>query len=297
MTDSMVMGLDADHYLASSEVEELQMLAVEETRVNYRDTQTGYRRYLGKFGTSLNLRLVALFILVALIPMVTIAILSIQKASDALNQAWGRHWQEWVAGVSTDAIDIARWSLEAFGIEERELAERLGREMQEVALEQVVIALEGAGETLERLAQRDVRRALICDTGFTPGHVVRQLLEREGLLEYLEVQIFSDEAGVPKPNPRIFHAALDQLKVAPRHALHVGDLRRSDIAGARAVGMGSVRIRWQHDDPSELPDAEQVADSHAHLQEILGLHEDEDQDTDYPPRRGPRPGWPRPRRS
>ena len=202
-----------------------------------------------------------------------------KEATTALNKAWGRHWQEWLAGVSTDAIDMARWALEAFGIEEREFAERLGRGMQEVALGQEVIALEGAGETLERLAQRDVRRALICDTGFSPGRVVRQLLQREGLLEYLEVQIFSDEAGVPKPNPRIFHAALDQLKVAPRHALHVGDLRRSDIAGARAVGMGSVRIRWQHDDSSELADAERVADSHAHLQEILGIHEDEDAKT------------------
>ena len=205
-----------------------------------------------------------------------------EETTTALNQAWRRHWQEWLAGVSTDAIDIARWGLEAFGIEERELAERLGHGLQEVALGQEVIALEGAGETLERLAQRDVKRALICDTGFSPARVVRQLLQREGLLEYLEVQIFSDEAGVPKPNPRVFHAALGQLEVAPRHALHVGDLRRTDIAGARAVGMGSVRIRWQHDDPSELPDAEQVADSHAHLQEILGIHDDQDEDGEKP---------------
>ena len=61
------------------------MLAAEQTRANYGAADSGYRRYLGKFATSLNVRLTALFILVALIPMVTIAILSIQKASTALN--------------------------------------------------------------------------------------------------------------------------------------------------------------------------------------------------------------------
>jgi methyl-accepting chemotaxis protein len=61
------------------------MLAADNKRVKFSDSGDGYRRLLGKFGTSLNLRLAALFILVALVPMVTIATLSIQKASVALN--------------------------------------------------------------------------------------------------------------------------------------------------------------------------------------------------------------------
>ena len=51
----------------------------------------GLGRYLGKFGSSLNVRLTVLFILVALVPMVAIATLSIQKASSALQtSAWRR---------------------------------------------------------------------------------------------------------------------------------------------------------------------------------------------------------------
>jgi methyl-accepting chemotaxis protein len=49
------------------------------------DANVGLTRYLGKFGTSLNVRLTVLFILVALVPMLTIATLSIQKAGSALN--------------------------------------------------------------------------------------------------------------------------------------------------------------------------------------------------------------------
>jgi hypothetical protein len=35
--------------------------------------------------------------------------------------------------------------------------------------------------------------------------------------------------------------------------------------------MATVRIRGHHDDVSDLPDADAVADSHGHLLEILGL--------------------------
>ena len=194
-----------------------------------------------------------------------------EAARDALREVWKRHWQQWQAGVSTDATDMASWGLEACGIRDPAAVEQLGRELAEASLEQEVLALDGARDTLEQLAQHNIRRALICDTGYSPGRVVRQLLEREGLLEFLEVLIFSNEAGVPKPSPLVFQAALDPLEVEPAYALHVGDLRRSDIAGARGMGMRSVRIRWQNDDASDLPDADAVVDSHAHLRELLQL--------------------------
>ena len=194
-----------------------------------------------------------------------------ERAHDVLREVWMRHWREWQAGISTDSTDMAGWGLEAFGISDRAAVERLGCDLAEASLEQEVRALDGARETLEQLARREIRRALICDTGYSPGRVVRQLLQREGLLELLEVLIFSNEAGVPKPNPRIFQAALDPLRVGPEQALHVGDLRRSDIAGAHGMGMRSVRIRWQNDDTSDLPDAHAVVDSHAQLRELLHL--------------------------
>jgi FMN phosphatase YigB (HAD superfamily) len=77
---------------------------------------------------------------------------------------------------------------------------------------------------------------------------VRRLLERVGLLSLLEVTIFSEEIGVPKPDPRAFAAALAGLGVAADGAVHVGDLRRSDVAGARGVEMGAVRFAGHHDD-------------------------------------------------
>ena len=59
-----------------------------------------------------------------------------------------------------------------------------------------------------------------------------------------------------------------------RQALDVAWQRHWDLwqqGSACGAGMRTVRIRGYHDDTASLPDADQVADSHAHLLEILGI--------------------------
>ena len=99
---------------------------------------------------------------------------------------------------------------------------------------------------------------------------MRELLDRHGLLAKLQATIFSDEWSLPKPHPKVFEAALDALGVAAEQAVHVGDLRRTDVAGARAVGMGTIRIKVANDDDSALEEADHVAESHADVLRILG---------------------------
>jgi putative hydrolase of the HAD superfamily len=69
-----------------------------------------------------------------------------------------------------------------------------------------------------------------------------QLCQRLGLAAYLDYFVNSAEAGAEKPNPEIFLAALEQAAVAPEEAVHVGDQHRSDVLGARAVGIHPVLI-------------------------------------------------------
>jgi putative hydrolase of the HAD superfamily len=149
--------------------------------------------------------------------------------------------------------------------------ERLVALFENASHSSFVLPVDGAVETVERLARAGVPCALICDTGLTPGRVVRQHLARLGLLAGLRAQLFSDEVGVPKPSPRIFQAALEALGVRAAGAFHVGDLRRTDVAGAREVGMGSIRLRAVFDDPADLPEADRVVSSHAELRVTLGV--------------------------
>jgi putative hydrolase of the HAD superfamily len=179
--------------------------------------------------------------------------------------------QEWSEGRATGAREVARAGLEALGAPEvQPVFQQLIDHFENASHSSRVCALDGARETLRALREAGVACALICDTGLTPGRVVRRHLERLELLPHLALQIFSDEVGVPKPDPRTFRAALAGLGVSPTQALHVGDLRRTDVAGARAIGMMSARIRARYDDPhAELADADFVVDSHAELRALL----------------------------
>jgi FMN phosphatase YigB (HAD superfamily) len=63
----------------------------------------------------------------------------------------------------------------------------------------------------------------------------------------------------------MFLRALDGIGVRAERAAHVGDLRRTDIAGARATGMGTVRFRGVYDDTSDVPDADVVIEAMSEL--------------------------------
>ncbi|MFT3864072.1 MAG: HAD family hydrolase [Solirubrobacterales bacterium] len=125
------------------------------------------------------------------------------------------------------------------------------------------------GETLGLLSEEGLVLGIVCDAGFTGGATLRELLADEGLLEHFSGWGFSDEVGAYKPDPRIFAAALGMLDADPAEAAHIGDLRRTDIAGARAFGMTSIRYRGLADDPEEGAEADFVIDRHRELPALL----------------------------
>lgn len=104
------------------------------------------------------------------------------------------------------------------------------------------VANAGAGEALAALAARGLKLALICNTGRTPGAMLRIVLERIGLAGFLSVLTFSDEVGLRKPHPEIFLRTLAALGMSPARAAHVGDDVTTDIAGARGVGMRAIHL-------------------------------------------------------
>lgn len=102
--------------------------------------------------------------------------------------------------------------------------------------------LDGAIEAVQMLAEK-YPLALISDTAWTPGRVLRQIFAHDKILDCFRVLIFSGETGVTKPHAQMFHLALAGLGVQPQECLHIGDLQHTDIAGAKAVGMQTAWIR------------------------------------------------------
>src|SRR5918996_971729 len=192
-------------------------------------------------------------------------------AMSLLAEAWARHDDAWKQVETFGPGRMAAYCLESQGISDDDRIASLTREFEEASIAAGVDAVDGAKETLGALADAGIRRGLVCDTGFTPGRVVRRLLDEGGLLEHLEVLCFSDEVGVPKPGNDIFAKALAELGVRPPEAVHVGDLRRTDIAGARDMGMHAARFKGVHDDRSGGAEAEMVITEHRKILEAIGL--------------------------
>jgi FMN phosphatase YigB (HAD superfamily) len=154
-------------------------------------------------------------------------------------------------------------------------------ELEEAAGEAVAEAFLGAGRgadlglapdigaTLGQLRADGLALGIVCDAGFTGGAILREFLASEGLLEHFSGWAFSDEVGAYKPDPRIFEAALAMLGASPADAVHIGDLRRTDVAGARAIGMGSIRYRGLADDPGPGPEADFAIADHRELPGLI----------------------------
>ncbi|MDG4831894.1 HAD-IA family hydrolase [Solwaraspora sp. WMMD1047] len=88
------------------------------------------------------------------------------------------------------------------------------------------------------------------DAGWVPVVVsngtMRQqdtMIRRTGLDRYIADWVISEEAGVSKPNPRIFALAAERARMRLRGAWVVGDSPEADIGGAAAVGLPSVWLR------------------------------------------------------
>lgn len=97
----------------------------------------------------------------------------------------------------------------------------------------------GLPAALDRLRQSGVRMGIVSNT-FVPGKTLDRHLKEVGLLEFFPVRIYSSEVGYRKPHRRIFELALRQLDVRPDQSLFVGDLLKTDMVGARRVGMTTV---------------------------------------------------------
>jgi putative hydrolase of the HAD superfamily len=200
-------------------------------------------------------------------------------AADVLDRILHDVWTTWERSW---AVGEAFYGPEAAGgVVDRLLDEGLEVEPLRKALVAAFLAthedaelflVDGVADVLAELAGRGVRLGIICDVGFIESRLLRRALERHDVLHRFHHWSFSDEVGAYKPERRIFEHALAGLGgVAPERAAHVGDLRRTDVAGARAAGMLAVRFAGVNDDTSDLPDGDVVIRAHHELPAVLGL--------------------------
>ncbi|MDQ1265091.1 MAG: putative hydrolase of the superfamily, partial [Bacteroidota bacterium] len=138
----------------------------------------------------------------------------------------------------------------------------ISKEFGESVIHYPPSVMPGCAEAIKELSQK-YKLAIVSDTGFSPGSVLKRLLEIVELDVYFSAFSFSDQTGVSKPHPTAFLTALNILGVKPEEALHIGDIEATDIEGAKKIGMRAIRFSGDNtaflntDNPEEsIADAE-----------------------------------------
>ncbi|GAA5191747.1 hypothetical protein GCM10023322_49840 [Rugosimonospora acidiphila] len=146
-----------------------------------------------------------------------------------------RHEQLWADFVAADWSPAAREIVLAHATT---LTYRLGEVRHEWRVR------EGMAELLDEAAGRGILLAVVSNTIY--GSVHRDFLERAGLADRFAVQLYSDEAGVRKPNPELILRTTRALSVSPDEAWFVGDTRSRDVRCGRRAGVG-IAVLMQSD--------------------------------------------------
>ena len=100
--------------------------------------------------------------------------------------------------------------------------------------------IEGARDGLQALADTGVRLGIVSNAD---GLMAQRLAAFEicqvgpGMGVSIEFVVDSGNVGVMKPDPRIFHAALDLLGLDAAATWYVGDMPAIDVVGARRAGL------------------------------------------------------------
>jgi phosphoglycolate phosphatase-like HAD superfamily hydrolase len=129
----------------------------------------------------------------------------------------------------------------------------------------------GIPEALDAYTAAGIPLAVVSNTLSGAAH--RDYLAKVGVGHLFAVQIYSDEAGVRKPNPQMIWNATDALGVAPADCWFVGDSRRRDIACCRRADVGRAILmpsgRPDPDDPVLSPEPDLVVEDGHGLVRLL----------------------------
>jgi HAD superfamily hydrolase (TIGR01549 family) len=96
-----------------------------------------------------------------------------------------------------------------------------------------------AADTLQTLRAAGLKLGLLSNTHW-PEAYHEHFLERDGLLELLDVRAYTSNMSHSKPHREAFLHVLDRLGVPPDRAVMVGDRPIDDVWGAQQLGMRGI---------------------------------------------------------
>ena len=129
----------------------------------------------------------------------------------------------------------------------------------------------GMAELLATATTATIPMAVVSNTIAGAAH--RDFLAKAGVGGMFGAQVYSDEAGVRKPNPQMIWHATGELGVPAEACWFVGDSRRRDVLCARRAEVAAAVLmrspRTDREDPAGWPEPDAVVDDGIGLRDLL----------------------------
>ena len=152
--------------------------------------------------------------------------------SDPERHRAGRLELAWARG------EVVRLALAALGVEDEELARRIG-DTYHALRDEAIKPFDDAVPTVRWLRAQGCRLALLTNGG-SQGQRVK--IDRFDLAPLFDAILIEGEVGFGKPDPRIYTKALAALDASPTEAWMVGDNLEWDVAGPQREGIAGIWI-------------------------------------------------------
>jgi HAD superfamily hydrolase (TIGR01509 family) len=164
-----------------------------------------------------------------------------EALSSLYTEVWKKFDREWREKYYTmTTYEILDFMLQKLNLTvSEEIFENLLKDFQEAILKSPPTLMENVKIEIEKLSEK-YKLAIISDTGFTPGRVLREILQKNNILRHFDVLVFSDEFGKSKPHTDTFLYVSKKLGIKPEDMVHIGDNERTDVGGAISAGMKSI---------------------------------------------------------
>lgn len=173
-----------------------------------------------------------------------------KQIKDGINASWAHFNENWIRNRRTplprETVEFF-WSYLKIPYDGAAI-EKVVRLFETIILDFPPKLMDGAGFALDLLSKK-YKIGLISDTGFTPGRILKLVMQKNEILDFFSAFSFSDETGVAKPHPEAYLKVLNEFDCSPSDALHIGDIEQTDVEGAINLGMKAIRFSG---DPSYL---------------------------------------------
>jgi putative hydrolase of the HAD superfamily len=135
--------------------------------------------------------------------------------------------------------------LKELGIDDPELGQELGEQFPKERRKRSIVY----SDTYEVLKELKKSFRLLLLTNGSPDLQREKLAMEPDLPPYFEQIVISGEFGRGKPDPAIFHHALNLMNLKQDEAIMVGDNLLTDILGSHQAGIKNVWINRENKEP------------------------------------------------